>query len=236
MQAAIRRGVVFRMQGQGRSGMGYIPRSVDVKGLLQEKQDLLERISVIDGLLRFLGVELDTECTRGTPISEVPRLTLTQAAQEILREANGKPMHGSEILKRAKAMGVRVGGENPKNTLFGTLRRNERVFANVGGNQWVLVGFGGPRDEKRTSVGTSAEAKRRTDDRTDYQKCVEALSAIGQACRVGDLEAYLRDAGTPVPQKSIRSYIGKAHRNGEIVKVADGLYAARQTAPEEGGA
>ena len=214
--------------------MSYIPKSVDVRGLLRERQELLERMSVVDGLLRFLQVEEEASSEAdGAPVA-VPRLTLVRAAEEILREANGKPMHGSDVLKRAKAMGVNVRGKNPKNTLFGTLNRKPDLFRNLGSNMWVLTGTDAPASPKQKRRGR----RRKKSDRT---RCLEALSSLARPSRVADIRAHLKaDNDRDIPAKSARSYLGHASREGEIKALGNGLYAPPgyedESAPDEGGA
>ena len=139
--------------------MDYVPKSVDIEGLLSEERELLERLRVIQRLKEFLGVPSHPEGEHVVPVATKGRPALLQdEARAILAEANGQPLHGNELLTRLRARGVRVGGTNPKNTLFGTLNRKKDTFRNLGSNMWVLVDRGeGQGESDGTSNGEEAQ-------------------------------------------------------------------------------
>lgn len=69
--------------------------------------------------------------------SGLANMTIRDAAVRVVAEA-GLPIHLSDLYTVLVAAGVRIGGKDPKNTLYGTIRGDERV-ANLGGNVWDLA-------------------------------------------------------------------------------------------------
>jgi hypothetical protein len=199
------------------------PRWIDREALLAERRELRTRLATIERVMAVFGWQDDT------PVGEVPlvlhggqapepepreRPTILQAAAEVIREAQGKPVHGSVILKALGARGVRVGGANPLNSLFGSLNRKPGMFRNEGGNRWVLVepsaagtGGAGEGQPKKGAVERSAKAKARAKRpgtlspgaKMSVRAALErVLKKEGRAVRVRDLLAGVQEArGVP---------------------------------------
>jgi len=69
-------------------------------------------------------------------------------------------------------------------------------------------------------------------DKSDFLRSVEAVTALAKPVRVADVHAYLEQVGTPVPVKSVGSYLGRAARENLIRRVEGekGLYEALSSA------
>lgn len=68
--------------------MTHIPMSIDVRGLIAERQEIIDRVAVIEGVLRLVRGEI--------------RKTIVSATETVLRAANGTPMHGPQVRERSK--------------------------------------------------------------------------------------------------------------------------------------
>ena len=62
---------------------------------------------------------------------------------------------------------------------------------------------------------------------TDYDRVVAAVKALGSG-RVADVLAHLGQAGVSIPNNSARTYLTRAARAGDLLRVdgEDGLFAA----------
>lgn len=124
---------------------------IDVRQMQKEYDRLLDELREIEEFADRLGLPLNRRQPEGTDTSgTLPGMTVRDAAHAILVE-HGEPMHLSELYQRLKQAGVEIRGKNEKNTLFATIRGDDR-FINLGRNTWDLK-------ERQTEDGSGEETE-----------------------------------------------------------------------------
>ncbi len=88
--------------------------------------------SIVARLARIVGT---------TAGGVAPKLSMADAAYEVLRKIGGGPLHLPDILEQALARGlIAAGGATPQLSLSTAMLRDNR-FTNLGENRWVLAPF-----------------------------------------------------------------------------------------------
>lgn len=106
------------------------------------------------------------------------------------------------------------------------------LYADVG----VLLGV--ESSIPAASNGSSAAAspgksgrKPRKGGTSDRQRVVQVIGELGPA-RLEEISKRLDESGHPVPATSIRSYLTRGARDGQLVRLSDGLYALVDSVPQ----
>lgn len=109
---------------------------VDIKQMQAEYDRLLDELKSIEEMADRFGIPLSKRSTDATAGGQLSGLTVRDAAYEVLAE-HDRPMHLSELFEKLNESGVRIGGRDKKNSLFATIRGDQR-FVNLGRNTWDL--------------------------------------------------------------------------------------------------
>lgn len=89
----------------------------------------------------------------GNAISDLSGMSVRDSAEIVLRDA-GRPLSMDELYDTLVSRGVVIRGEDPKNTLYGTLYNDTKRLVKIGKGRKRLWGLKG-----RDSAGEDAEAE-----------------------------------------------------------------------------
>jgi len=114
--------------------------SIDADKFRKHYEHLRHELQEMEDFARKYRILLPEAADKGGAVAHSERfahMTLRNAAVTVLEEA-GQPLHTSDLYDRLVAEGAEIGGEDPKNTLYGTLQGYDKVVK-VGPSLWDLA-------------------------------------------------------------------------------------------------
>jgi len=121
-----------------------------------------------------------------------------------------------------------------KDQLADLERLARELIADVGAELGVTVSETVEKHRPKQAPGKRKPGPRpkRGGQVTDYERCVQAVTVLARPSRLQDVAAYLEQAGTLIPRNSLRTYMIRAARKGDLQRVQDqpGAYEAPKAA------
>jgi hypothetical protein len=134
---------------------------INYEKLRADYNELRRRLREMEKFSSDYGIKLepdDEPNENGAVSQQLSELGLRDATVRVLQD-QGEPMAMGALLDALQSRGVEVGGENPRNTLYGSIYGDKRLcrLGKARGMKWGLVDRDGPEHDARSSDDTETD-------------------------------------------------------------------------------